>query len=83
MSLIEEIVNNVVSYTDYRYNSKRDVLHKKLKGKGLKVYFAHELNLCKRKAELKQLYPELELELMRKPLHKDITARKDDWELSS
>ena len=66
MSLIEEIIESVVSYA-YRYNSRRDVLRRELEGKGLKVYFAHELTSCKKKTELRQTYPKLELELMRKP----------------
>lgn len=67
MSLIEEIINNVVSYADYRYNSKREYLRKELESRGLKASFAHELTSCKRKTELRQIYPKLELELMCKP----------------
>lgn len=67
MSLIEEIINNVVSYADYRYNSRREDLRRELEDEGLKVYFAHELTPCKRKAELRQIYLKLELELMYKP----------------
>lgn len=34
---------------------------------GVKVYFAHGLAACKKKFELKQIYPKLELELMYRP----------------
>ncbi|MEM3522060.1 MAG: hypothetical protein QW723_06220 [Candidatus Bathyarchaeia archaeon] len=67
MSLIEELIENIVKHAEYRYNHKRGALRKELENKGLKVYFAHELTSCKRKTELRQIYPKLELELMRKP----------------
>ncbi|MEM3905955.1 MAG: hypothetical protein QXZ17_03665 [Nitrososphaerota archaeon] len=67
MSLIEELMENIVKHADHRYNHRREALRRELEDKGLKVYLAHELTLCKRKAELRQIYPKLELELMRKP----------------
>ncbi|MEM4311490.1 MAG: hypothetical protein QXX95_03790 [Nitrososphaerales archaeon] len=67
MSIIEELMENIVKYAEYRYNSRREGFRKELEGKGLKAYFAHELTSCKRKTELRQIYPKLELELMRKP----------------
>ena len=43
---------------------RRENLRRELGGKGLKVYFAQELGTCKKKVELRQIYPKLELKLM-------------------
>jgi hypothetical protein len=67
MSLIEELVNGIVKHAEYRYNFRREFLREGIEKKGFKVYFAHELTACKRKSELKQAYPKLELELMHRP----------------
>ncbi len=40
-------------------------MRKEFEVKGLKVYFVHELTSCKKKLELRKIYPELENELMR------------------
>jgi hypothetical protein len=67
MGLMEELIEGIVKHANYRYNFRRELLREGIEEKGLKVYFAHELTSCKRKVELKQAYPELELELMRRP----------------
>ena len=67
MSLIEELIESIVNYADYRYNYRREDYRRDLESEGLKVYFVHELASCRKKTELKQVYAKLELELMRKP----------------
>jgi hypothetical protein len=64
---MEELIDGIVKHANYRYNFRRELLREGIEEKGLKVYFAHELASCKRKIELKQAYPELELELMHRP----------------
>jgi hypothetical protein len=64
---MDELIEGIVSYADYRYNFRKDELRKEFENKGFKVYFAHELTSCKGKSELRRAYPKLELELMHKP----------------
>jgi len=66
MGLMYELIENVVKHADYRYNARKETLHKQLESEGLKVYFTHELTSCKKKSKLRHRYPEFQRKLMRR-----------------